>query len=304
MTERPPVILFVPGIRAKPPPEQQQEQLRRCLEAALLRQGIARANDLASQLHVVGWSYAFYGAHDSIAPDMPAIEQLVSGAGDPAGDREEAEGIGSRLVAVMYAIGDRFPVLSSLFATRRMEARMQEINRYFRNRDDHRTTICELLKQSLREAWADEREIILIGHSFGSVIAYDTLWELTHEEPEGSAQKVDLFISMGSPLTMNYVRRRLHGAARRGHERYPCNIRHWLNLAAIGEVTALDRRMAQCFGEMLSLGVVESIRDNLGVLARYRNEEGLNVHKCYGYMASDTVAEVIASAAARFSPEA
>jgi len=171
---------------------------------------------------------------------------------------------------------------------------MQEINRYFRDREGQRARISGLLKASLRKAWAEDREIILIGHSFGSVIAYDTLWELTHEDHEGSAHKVDLFISMGSPLTMRYIRRRLKGAARSGHERFPCNIRRWLNLAAIGEVTSLDRRLGECFAGMQELEVIEAISDNLGVLNRYRGADGLNVHKCYGYMASETVATTIA----------
>ena len=291
---KPPVILFVPGIRAKPPADVQQAELRRCLQAALERQNVPDAALLAAELQVVGWSHGFYGEHADIAPDMPAIERLVAGAGDPELDRAEADGSGRRFVAAMYAIGDRFPVLSSLFATRRMETRMQEINRYFRDRDGQRALICALVKEALRAAWADNRKIILIGHSFGSVIAYDTLWELTHVDHEGSAHKVDLFISMGSPLTMRYIRRRLNGAARSGHERYPCNIRRWLNLAALGEVTSLDRRLAECFAGMLDLDVIENISDNLGVLNRYRGADGLNVHKCYGYMSSDTVARTIA----------
>lgn len=289
-----PVILFVPGIRAKPPAEEQQAALRRCLQAGLQRQNVANAEELASELQVIGWSHGFYGEHADIAPDQTAIERLVSGEGDPERDRTEADSTGRRFVAAMYAIGDRFPVLSSLFATRRMETRMQEINRYFRNRGGQRARICMMLKEALRTAWADNRRIVLIGHSFGSVIAYDTLWELTHTDHEGSAHKVDLFITMGSPLTMRYIRRRINGAARSGHARYPCNIRRWLNLAAIGEVTSLDRRLAECFSGMQDLDVIESISDNLEVLNRYRNEDGLNVHKCYGYMASETVARTIA----------
>jgi len=289
-----PVILFVPGIRAKPPADVQEAQLRRCLEAALRRQNAADAEALAASLQVVGWSHEFYGEHADIASDMPAIERLVAGDGDPDQDRVEADSPRRQFVEAMYAIGDRFPVLSSLFATSRMETRMQEINRYFRNRDGQRERICELLKRALRAAWAKDRPVMLIGHSFGSVIAYDTLWELTHKDHEGSGHKVDLFISMGSPLTMNYIRRRIKGAARAGHDRYPCNIRHWLNLAAIGEVTALDRRLAECFSGMQALGVIEAISDNLGVLNRYRGPDGLNVHKCYGYLSSETVAATIA----------
>ena len=39
--------------------------------------------------------------------------------------------------------------------------------------------------------------IILIGHSLGSVIAYDTLWELSRT----SQVQVKLLLTLGSPLT-------------------------------------------------------------------------------------------------------
>jgi len=294
VTAQPPVILFVPGIRAKPPADVQQEQLRRCLEAALHRRNLLEAAELSGELQVVGWSQRFYGEDADIAPDLPGIDRLLSGLGDVDKDRRDAARLGGRLIAAMYAIGDRFPLLSSLFASQRMESRMDEINRYFRNPQGERDQICNLVKQHLRDAWSQGRRVVLIGHSFGSVIAYDALWELTHIDHEGAAHKVDLFISMGSPLTMSYVRRRLRGAGRQGHGRYPCNIKRWLNLAALGEVTALDRKMSHCFAEMMKLNIVDSIEDNLAVLNRFRDADGLNVHKCYGYMSSDTVAATLA----------
>ncbi len=291
MSARETAIIFVPGIRAKPPAEAQLRELRRCLAAGLARQGAAEAETLAEQLELIGWSWHFYGEHGDIEPDLPAIERLLRDEGDEARDLAEARSVARRFTAAMYAIGDRFPILSSLFATRRMETRMQEINRYFRNHDGERDTITDMLAGRLRAAWSSGKRVILLGHSFGSVIAYDTLWQLTHAgDMRDPAEQVDLFVSMGSPLTMSYVRKRLRGAGRAGTDRYPANIRRWLNLAAVGEVTALDRRMADCFAGMCRLGLIESIEDDLNVVNRFRGPEGLNVHKCYGYLASDEVA--------------
>ncbi len=294
MTMDLPVIIFVPGIRAKPPAAEQQKQLQRCLEHSLLSSGLTNATDVSRQLEVVGWSYHFYGVHADIGPDLPGIESLLVDSGDAQSDYNEAHSAVRRLTAAMYAIGDRFPILSSLFATRRMETRVQEINRYFRNQQGEGDYARGLLKQHLQNAWQKNRRVILIGHSFGSVIAYDALWELCHAEGHGQrGSAVDMFITMGSPLTMNYIRRRLKGAGRRDAERYPLNIQDWLNLAAVGEVTALDRRMGDCFAEMLESGLVDTICDDLDVLNRFHGPGGLNVHKCYGYMASQTVAAVI-----------
>ena len=294
MTAELPVIVFVPGIRAKPPAKEQQQQLRRCLEHGLLRAGLINAADVSQQLEVVGWSYHFYGAHADIAPDLQGIEGLLAGSGEEEADYNEARSAARRFTAAMYAIGDRFPIISSLFATRRMETRVHEINRYFRNQQGEGDFARGLIKQHLQNAWQNNRRVILIGHSFGSVIAYDALWELSHREGRGSIDGgADLFVTMGSPLTMRYIRRRLKGTGRKNAERYPLNIRNWLNLAAVGEVTALDRRMSDCFSEMLDSGLVDTIRDDLELLNQFRGPDGLNVHKCYGYLASQTVAAVI-----------
>jgi hypothetical protein len=299
MTAALPAIIFVPGIRVKPPAEEQQQQLRRCLEYGLAGSGVANAGELSSQLEVVGWSHHFYGEHADIAPDIPGIERLLAGSGDPDVDYSEAHSIGRRFTAAMYAIGDLFPVLSSLFATRRMETRVQEINRYFLNEQGEGERARELVRQHLHKAWQNNARVMLIGHSFGSVIAYDALWELSQQGYDGGAVgNVDLFVTMGSPLTMRYIRRRLKGAGCRNAERYPGNIRDWLNLAAVGEVTALDRRMNDCFAEMLELGLVDTICDDLDLMNRFRGPDGLNVHKCYGYLASQTVAEVVGAFAA------
>lgn len=294
MTDELPAIIFVPGIRAKPPAELQQEQLQLCLRHGLEELSVARADEIAAQLEVVGWSYQFYGVHGDIAADLPSIESLLSISGDPAVDAAEARSFARRFTAAMYAIGDRFPILSSLFATRRMETRMAEINRYFRNQNGEGEHARALIIQALQNAWQQGQRVILMGHSFGSVIAYDALWELSHSSaPDTPRGTVDLFISMGSPLTLRYIRRRLKGAGQKGRLRYPVNIRNWLNLAAIGEVTALDRRMAHCFRPMLEAGLVRDIHDDLELLNRFRGVDGLNVHKCYGYLASQTVAATV-----------
>jgi len=289
-----PALIFVPGIRTKPPAAEQLQQLQRCLNVALKNRGCADPERISQNLAIVGWSYQFYAEYADIQPDMAGIDRLLAGGGDPQLDHKEALSIGRRTLAAMYAIADRFPVISSVFATRRMATRMREINRYFCDAGGIGTSIRQMLKQQLQSAWAQNRPIALIGHSFGSVIAYDTLWELSHESNESMGQ-VDLFLSMGSPLAMRYIRRRLKGATSEGRRRYPAIVCRWLNLSAIGEVTALDRRMADCYDEMCSLKMVDSITDDCGVLNRFRGPAGLDVHKCYGYFASDRVAEALQS---------
>ncbi len=127
----------------------------------------------------------------------------------------------------------------------------------------------------------------------GSVIAFDALWELTHKFT--SSAKVDLFLTIGSPLGMSFVQKRLLGNEQESTERYPANIRRWYNISAFGELTALDREFADDFQKMKMLGLVEEIKDYYkGVYNYYRDEQGLNVHRSYGYLVNPVMGQVVA----------
>jgi hypothetical protein len=286
-------IIFVPGIRPKPPAEQQAAQLRRCLAVAVRKAGgdDALSTSLADVFQLVGWSRQFYGWHEGIAPDMPGIERLLTVQNSGAEDARQVLSLGNRMTSAMYALGDRFPLLTTLFSTPRMGSRVEEMHRYIHDHDGKATVARAMVADALQTAWSKNQRVLLIGHSFGSVIAYDTLWELSRRQE--CPHKVDLFLSMGSPLTMRYIRARLKGADDVGGQRYPANIQRWLNLAAIGEVTALDRKMSDYFGEMVALNLLQSIDDDLELINQFRGPNGLNVHKCYGYMASEEVGRVL-----------
>jgi len=293
MTQKSPAIIFVPGIRAKPPAELHAAQLRRCLTAGVLHaEGIAEDTEsLAAAFHLVGWSLGFYGEHGDIAVDQPGIDRLLAGQDSLAADSQEARSLGRRINGVLYALSDRFPILTDIFATQRMQSRVAEMHRYFSDQDGKASAARLMVAEALRLAWGNGQRVVLIGHSFGSVIAYDTLWELCHMQ--GNPGKVDLFLTMGSPLTMNYIRRRIKGANRPPQDRYPANIGRWVNLAALGEVTAQNRKLADCFAPMLQLGLVDSITDDLTLVNQFHGPDGLNVHKCYGYFASPVVGKLL-----------
>jgi hypothetical protein len=131
----------------------------------------------------------------------------------------------------------------------------------------------------------------LIGHSLGSVIAYDTLWDLTHVQR--SAGEISVLVTLGSPLATRFVQRSLLGVDRSGAERYPHNVRRWVNLASRGDATALQPRLRPVFHEMLDLGLCDAIEDFVGFDNYFRGELGLNAHEVYGYLVQPTLAEVV-----------
>jgi hypothetical protein len=285
-------IIFVPGIRPKPAATEHSAQLKRCITAGVLKAGGSQdeARDIAHDFALVGWSADFYGEHGDISIDMPGIERLLAGKDSAKADLHEAGSFKRRFLSWMYFIANRFPMLSSHFSTRRMQSRVVEMTRYFSNESGKAAAARQLVKNAVMNAWSEGSHVVLIGHSFGSVIAYDAMWELSR----GSADKqIDVFLTMGSPLTMTYIRERLLGADLPVTERYPQGIRRWLNLTAVGEVTSQNRKLEDCFAEMKLQGLVEAIDDDLGLINQFHGPDGLNVHKCYGYFASKTVGSTL-----------
>lgn len=288
-------IIFVPGKNPKPPADQHQELLWRTLLEGVRRADPTTANELSqhlTDLKLIAWNYLYYKETKDINRDLPWIDALLNQHGPTEQDIREADTCHSSLDRKLYTIVDKLPFLLKLLP-RPVRQSAEEIKRYFQNGDNVACDIRDLLKQQLRPLLTNNDKVILIGHSLGSVIAYDTLWELSHLEHLPG--KIDLFLTLGSPLGMNYVQRRLMGNDDTGKKRFPTNIRHWVNISATGDITALDRNFSDDFEPMLKLGMIETIEDHCeGIYNYFRNEEGLNCHRSYGYLVNPAVGKVIA----------
>jgi hypothetical protein len=239
---------------------------------------------------VVAWTHLFYGTYRDIALDLPGIERLLSVREPSERDRREIDSWPRRLRRIAHVVGDALPVLGRRLAQPATRLQMHEATRYLRDYDGVGTAIRELVRAELEAAWAARDRVLLIGHSLGSVIAYDTLWDLSNE---GRTERVDLLVTMGSPLATRFIRRRLRGAGKEGVAAYPHNVRRWVNLSARGDTTALQPRLKPFFHEMLDLDLTESIEDYVGLENYFRGSIGLNAHEAYGYLAQRTLAEVI-----------
>ena len=167
---------------------------------------------------------------------------------------------------------------------------MRDLRRYVQNRNGIADHTREMLKVALRAAWRSDRPVLLIAHSMGSVIAFESLLQMSLDEHDEFS--LDLFLSMGSPLGQRYVQRHLLGHDSKGAGRYPANIRRWVNLAAAGDMTAIDPRLADDYRAMLDLGLVASIED-IEVYNWFRMDGKLNVHAEYGYLLNEITAAVV-----------
>jgi pimeloyl-ACP methyl ester carboxylesterase len=277
-------------MKPKPPPSPHKRELLRTLVAGLAwerPEAARRLRDHTEWFTLVSWTHRFYGRYRDISLDLPGIERILQQPEPSDEDLRQIDSAARRVRRLSHLVGDALPFLGRLIARPELRLTMREVHRYFNDEDGVASEIRELLKTVLRQAWGENERVLLIGHSLGSVIAYDTLWELSHVDRD--TRRVELFMTLGSPLATRFIRRSLRGAGRHGGERYPANVGRWVNVAAKGELTAL-RPMRAHFSPMHELGLVESIEDETELYNHFRGDIGLNVHMSYGYLAHPLVA--------------
>jgi hypothetical protein len=287
-------IIFVPGLNPKPPPELFRPQLIRVLRASLARMRPRAAEWLAAndaQFELAAWTYLFHGAHRDISVDLPGIERLLVQTEPTSLDLRELKAWPRRALRWAHLAGDTWPLLGRRFASAPTRRLMHEATRYLKNRDGVGAEVRASVRATLERAWGRGERVLLLGHSLGSVIAYETLWELTHVH--GSKGEVSLLMTLGSPLGTRFVRRSIMGTKKFGAARYPHGIRRWVNMTARGDTTALQPHLRPLYHEMLDLKLLDSIEDFVEFDNFFRNNLGINPHEAYGYLAQPLLAEIV-----------
>jgi len=267
----------------------------RCIDFGLRRrmpETAAALRAVPEAFHLYSWTESVYGEHRDIALDRPGIGALLAAPQPDTAQRAAIDSPKRRVVQAAHRLGDAIPLLGRLFASQRQRIMLSEARDYLRNRRGTAVLVREGLSELLSQVYSPQRNLIIIGHSLGSVIAYDTLWELSAV----SALRVELFLTMGSPLGTRFVRRLIKGAGEPPDRRYPRNIGRWVNIAAKGELTALYPKFQREFRQMLELGLLESIEYHVDVYNHFFGASGLNVHSEYVYIIRPEFADALASA--------
>jgi hypothetical protein len=281
-------------LNPKPPPEIYRAQLARVLSAGLRRTRPRAADWLAEhgdRFVLVAWTYLFYGAHRDVSVDLPGIARLLEQTEASAEDLRELGSWSRRWLRWSHRLGDAWPFVGRRLAPQNTRRLMHEANRYLKDRDGVGSAVRGVLRATLEAAWQGGDRVLLIGHSLGSVIAYDTLWELTHVQR--ASGEVSLLVTLGSPLATRFVQRSVQGSRRVDAARYPHNVRRWVNLSARGDTTALQPRLKPRYHQMLDLNLIDSIEDFVDFDNFFRGSLGLNAHEAYGYLAQPLLAEIV-----------
>ena len=288
-----PLILYIPGLLPKPEAETHRDALLRCLLAGVRRVDPDVAGAIAAHTEcfdIVSWTYDFYREHRDFALDAASVIDVIEQPGALRLDIHEATSTIRRLGRWLYTLGDWLPFLIPHVANERMELHLRDLRRYTSNDNDIAEHTRQMLKIPLRIASEAERPILLIAHSMGSVIALEALRQTSHDD--GPIVAVDQLVTMGSPLGQRYIQNRLEGHEKAGILRWPNNIRHWINLSAVGDLTAIDPVLADDFAPMKDMGLVEDIEDR-PCFNYFRLNGHLNVHSEYGYLVNEVTARIV-----------
>lgn len=147
----------------------------------------------------------------------------------------------------------------------------------------------------LRKAMDRGDKILVIAHSLGTMVAYDTLWKFsrTGEYRDYWKKKIDLWITLGSPLGDETVKDNLRGAMASRERKYPANVTRWENVAAEDDYISHDQRVKNDYKKMLRFGLVNQLRDHRIYNLAVRNGRS-NPHSSVGYLVNPKVSKLIA----------
>ncbi len=117
-----------------------------------------------------------------------------------------------------------------------MIGNLKQVVSYFE--DSH---IREQAVALVRNLLSDDTRVV-VGHSLGSVVAYEALCQGSHQ--------VNTFLSIGSPLGIQNLifQRRRPAPSALGVGQWPGAIRYWTNIADRGDVVANPKQLQPFFG--------------------------------------------------------
>jgi hypothetical protein len=171
----------------------------------------------------------------------------------------------------------------------------KDFARYLDKKSDYGMQVRQRLQTKLCALLDRDDRVVLVSHGTGSVIAYDVLWQLSHDpdlKDRYGDRKVDLWLTLGSPLGDSNIRKRLMGAKQQTDSRFPQNVISWHNVSAEDDYTCHDNTLADDFKLMLQQRIVSAVHDHriFNLAVRYGKS---NPHSSLGYFIHPRVSKIL-----------
>ncbi len=196
------------------------------------------------------------------------------------------EFIADMLAPAAGAVGLTVPLISTV---------SKDVARYLDRKTDFAMRVRERVRDKLCEVLARGDRIMLVTHGTGSIVAWDVLWQLSHDPDckiDWCDKKVEMWVTLGSPLGDNHIQRRILGAKENADARFPANVISWCNVAAEDDYTCHDNTLADDFKFMMKERLVSVVQDykifNLAV--RYGRS---NPHSSIGYYIHPRITKIV-----------
>ena len=171
-----------------------------------------------------------------------------------------------------------------------------DIAAYLGGNSDYASSLRDRVRERLAALLADGDKVLLISHGAGSAVAWDVMWEFSHEDACRSKlgdSKIDMWLTLGSPLGDQQVRRRLKGAGEKGVRRFPTNVVNWQNVSAEDDYMCHDKTLADDYHKMMGEHIISAVKDYKIYNHSVRFGKS-NPHSSVGYFIHPRVAKIMA----------
>ena len=190
----------------------------------------------------------------------------------------EEQGLGSVARSAVGSLA-RIPWFAAMgmgLAERTIKRDLAQVTRYF-TEEGVRTAAQQQVLQLV-----DESTKVVIGHSLGSVVAYEVAHSLAHALP--------MLITLGSPLGLQSI---VYQRLRPQPPSFPSAVQYWLNVSDKDDLVAAEPDLIPFFGSSLPTGATFD--------GAFTVDNGSDPHNAEFYLGDKKVADAVRAALSRGS---
>jgi hypothetical protein len=277
------MIVGIHGLKNKPRKENLQDLWSQAIQHGLERNE-GRETSRRPEFSLVHWATVLHG-------DTPEPDREYPGGGPRTGpfpayddnfwDRIRAEA--SDLIDTPLDLAKRWLGIDQT-ADSLLGMLFDDLRRYYEE-EAVRAELRGLLEGEIDLHWQDGKRIMLIAHSMGSIIAYDTLRAIGRQRRD---LVIDHFVTIGSPLGLPHVKYRIW----QEHDlvRTPSIVRRWSNLAERRDPVAFDTHLAGDYRK--NRGGVK-VEDDLVANETVVKDGKVDYHSGLGYLRTPEMSRLI-----------